>query len=167
MQKRWCIYWCLNMLRAPSCPSSGAQYKADNAYGVQHWPCCSRLEEKRWFGVHLLGLVSPIPTSAHRTTSSPRHQSQHVHTEPPLLLQPAAARPVLYTKGVVGFVLCSWWWALWCPKHVETPINTLSFLHLVGYLLTFMIQDAQSHEIKISDPLTLHFSILFIYYSSG
>jgi hypothetical protein len=33
-------------------------YKADNAHGVQHWSCCSRPEEKRWFGVHLLGLVS-------------------------------------------------------------------------------------------------------------
>jgi hypothetical protein len=41
---------------------------------------------------------------------------------------------VLYTIGVVGFVLFSWWWAWWCPKHVETPINTSSFLHLVGYL---------------------------------
>jgi hypothetical protein len=38
--------------------SSGEQYKADNAYGVQHWPCCSRLEEMRWFDVHLLGMVS-------------------------------------------------------------------------------------------------------------
>jgi hypothetical protein len=42
------------MFRASSCQSSGKQYKADNAYGVHHWPCCSRLEEKRWFGVHLL-----------------------------------------------------------------------------------------------------------------
>jgi hypothetical protein len=33
----------------------------------------------------------------------------------------------------------SWWWTWWCPKHVETPINTSSFLHLVGYLFTFMI----------------------------
>jgi hypothetical protein len=37
--------------------------QTDNAYGVQHWPCCSRLQEKRWFGVQwfgvqLLGLVS-------------------------------------------------------------------------------------------------------------
>jgi hypothetical protein len=46
------------MFRASSCPSSGEWYKTDNAYGIQHWPCCSRLEEKRWFGVHLLGLVS-------------------------------------------------------------------------------------------------------------
>jgi hypothetical protein len=44
---------------------------------------------------------------------------------------------VLYTIGVVGFVLFSWWWAWWCSKHVETPINTSSFLHLVGYLFTF------------------------------
>jgi hypothetical protein len=48
------------MLRASSCPSSGEQYKTDNAYGVQHWPCGSRLEEKRWFGVHLLGMVSRL-----------------------------------------------------------------------------------------------------------
>jgi hypothetical protein len=65
MQKRWCIYWCLKIFQASSCPSSGEQYKADNAYSVQHWPCCSRLLEKKWFGVHLLGLVS-------RLTSSPR-----------------------------------------------------------------------------------------------
>jgi hypothetical protein len=32
----------------------------NNAYGVQHWLCCSRLVEKRWFGVHLLGLVSRV-----------------------------------------------------------------------------------------------------------
>jgi hypothetical protein len=48
------------MFRALSCPSSGEQYKADNAYGVQHWPCCSRPVEKRWFGVYLLGLVSRL-----------------------------------------------------------------------------------------------------------
>jgi hypothetical protein len=53
----------------------------------------------------------------------------------------------LYTIGVVGFVLFSWWWAWWCPKHVKTPINTSSFLHLAGYLFIFMIQDARSHEI--------------------
>jgi hypothetical protein len=41
MQKRWCIYWCLNVFRASSCPSSGEQYKADNAYSVQPWPCSS------------------------------------------------------------------------------------------------------------------------------
>jgi hypothetical protein len=37
------------------------------------------------------------------------NHSQQVHTEPPLLLESAAARPVLYTIGVVGFVLFSWW----------------------------------------------------------
>jgi hypothetical protein len=43
---------------------------------------------------------------------------------------------VLYTIGVVGFVPFSWWWTWWCPKHVETPINTSSsasswlFIHL-------------------------------------
>jgi hypothetical protein len=31
-------------------------------------------------------------------------QSQQVHTEPPLLHESAAARPVLYTIGVVSFV---------------------------------------------------------------
>jgi hypothetical protein len=69
------------MFRASSCPSSGEWYKIDNAYGVQHWPCCSRLVEKRWFGVHLLGLVS-------------------TH----LLHESTAAQPVLYTIGVVGFI---------------------------------------------------------------
>jgi hypothetical protein len=64
-------------------------------------------------------------------------QSQQVHTEPPLLPQSTAARPVLYTIGVVGFVLFSWWWAWWCPKYFETPINTSSsasswlFIHLL------------------------------------
>jgi hypothetical protein len=130
--------------------------------------------------------ISPIPTSAHRTTSSPRvycstasavhhrrcrfctilvmmgmmmpetcwdtnkwNQSQQVHTEPPLLHESTAARPVLYTIGVVGFVPFSWWWAWWCPKHVETPINTSSsasswlFIHLHDSRCT------ASHEIKI------------------
>jgi hypothetical protein len=81
------------MFRTSSCPSSGEQYKPDNAYGVQHWPCCNRLKEKRWFCVHLLGLVSVVKPI--------------VHTEPPLLHEPTAARPVLYTIGVVGFVLFS------------------------------------------------------------
>jgi hypothetical protein len=54
------------MFRGSSCPSSGEEYKADNAYGVQHWPCCRRLEEKRWFGVHtepplllMMGMMIP------------------------------------------------------------------------------------------------------------
>jgi hypothetical protein len=34
------------------------------------------------------------------------------------------------------------------------PINTSSFLHLVGYLFTFMIQDARSHEIKTPFPIS-------------
>jgi hypothetical protein len=68
------------MLQASSCPSSGEWYKIDSAYGVQHRLCCRRLVEKRWFGVHLLGLVSP------------------------LLHESTAAQPVLYTIGVVGFV---------------------------------------------------------------
>jgi hypothetical protein len=42
---------------------------------------------------------------------------------------------MLYTTGAVDFVPFSWWWAWWCPKHVETPINTSSasswlFIHL-------------------------------------
>jgi hypothetical protein len=45
------------MFQASSFPSSGEWYKTDNAYGVQHWLSCSRLVEKRWFGVHLLGLI--------------------------------------------------------------------------------------------------------------
>jgi hypothetical protein len=73
-----------------------------------------------------------------RASSCPSrwNQSQQVHTEPPLLREATAARPVLYTIGVVGFVPFSWWWAWWCPKHVETPINTSSsasswlFIHL-------------------------------------
>jgi hypothetical protein len=51
------------MFRASSCPSSGEWYKTDNAYGVQNWPFCIRLVEKRWFGVHLLGLVSRLPSN--------------------------------------------------------------------------------------------------------
>jgi hypothetical protein len=64
------------------------------------------------------------------------NQSQQVHTEPPLLLESAASRPVLYTIGVVSFVLFCWWWAWWRPKHFETPVNKSSsassrlFIHL-------------------------------------
>jgi hypothetical protein len=78
---------------------------------------------------------TPINTSSFLYLVS-WNQSQQVHTEPPLLLESAAARPVLYTIGVVSFVLFSCWWAWWCPKHVETPINTSSsasswlFFHL-------------------------------------
>jgi hypothetical protein len=51
------------MYRASSCPSSGEWYKIDSACGVQHWLCCRRLVEKRWVGVHLLGMVKPFPTT--------------------------------------------------------------------------------------------------------
>jgi hypothetical protein len=47
------------MFRASSCPSSGKWYKTDHAYGVQHWPCCSIIVEKRWFGVLSIQLVYP------------------------------------------------------------------------------------------------------------
>jgi hypothetical protein len=52
-----------------------------------------------------------------------------------------AARPMLYIIGVVGFVPFSWWWAWWCPKYFETPINTSSsasswlFIHLHFYFV--------------------------------
>jgi hypothetical protein len=68
---------------------------------------------------------------------------------------------VLYTIGVVGFVPFSWWWAWWCPKHVETPINTSYFLHLVGYLFTLMIKDARLSEIK--NTIIVHYLILHLY----
>jgi hypothetical protein len=68
------------MFRASSCPSSGGQYKADNAYGVQH---CKII----------------FYSAAHHR--------------------------------LCRLWLFSWWWAWWCPKHVETPINTPSFLHLL------------------------------------
>jgi hypothetical protein len=45
--------------------------QTDNAYGVQHWPCCSRLVEKRWFGVHLLGLVKSIPAHHQENGTKP------------------------------------------------------------------------------------------------
>jgi hypothetical protein len=122
-------------------------------------------------------VVKPILTSAHRTTSSPRvccstasavhHRRCRLCTvllmmimttrvvkpfptsahQPPLLHESSATQPVLYTIGAVDFVPFSWWWAWWCPKYVETPINTSDLLHLVGYLFTFMIQDGRSHEI--------------------
>jgi hypothetical protein len=122
------------MFQASSCPSLGEQYKATTpmVYSTGRAEADSRRRGGSvcncwdWFHDH----------------------SQQLHTEPPLLLESAAARPVLYTIGVVGCVLFSWWWAWWCPKHVGTPINTSSFLHLVGYLFTFMIQDARSHEIS-------------------
>jgi hypothetical protein len=56
---------------------------------------------------------------------------------------------VLYTVGDLSALSCS-------PDdahndadtHVESPITSSSFLHLVGYFFTFMIQDARSYEIK-------------------
>jgi hypothetical protein len=71
MQKMMYLqYWCLNMFRASSCPSSGEWYKINSAYGVQHWPCCRRLVEKRWFGVHLLGMVSHVETPINTSSSA-------------------------------------------------------------------------------------------------
>jgi hypothetical protein len=74
-------------------------------------------------------MISPSPTSA------------------PHPLVRCSTASAVHHRRFVGFVLFSWWWAWWCPKHVESPIKT-SFLHLVGYFFTFMIQDARSHEIK-------------------
>jgi hypothetical protein len=88
-------------------------------------------------------VVKPIPTSAHRITSSPR-----------VYCSTASA---VHHRRFVGFVLFSWWWAWWCPKHVETPINTSSFLHLVVYLFTFKInfipslsKIKKSHGIRVN-----------------
>jgi hypothetical protein len=114
-------------------------------FTVQHWPCCSRLEKKRWFGVHLLWLVSLYSTGRAAADSRRRGGSVCICWD----WFHCTALAVLYTIGGVGFVLFSRWWAWWCPKHVETPINTSSFLHLVGYLFTFMIQYARSHDIQI------------------
>ena len=41
----------------------------------------------------------------------------------------------------------SWWWALWCPKHVEQAIRSaikIHQLHLVGILFPHIIDDARS-----------------------
>jgi hypothetical protein len=69
------------MFRSSSCPSLGEQYKADNTYGVQE----TRREE-----VVRCALVG-IGFTTSRLVVKP-------------ILESAAARPVLYTIGVVGFV---------------------------------------------------------------
>jgi hypothetical protein len=82
------------MFRASSCPSSGEQYKADNAYGVQHRPYCSRLEEKRWFGVKQDVFIGVSTCFGHH-----RAHHQEKSTKP--------TTPMVYSTGVVGFVLFS------------------------------------------------------------
>jgi hypothetical protein len=85
--------------------------------------------------------VSGIIMSIIRRMAQSWNQSQQVHTEPPLLHESTAARPVLYTIGVVCFVPFSWW----CPKHVETPISTSSsasswlFIHLKNWNISFSL----------------------------
>jgi hypothetical protein len=69
------------MFRASSCPSSGEWYKTDNAYGVQHWPCCCRLVEKRGFGVNLLGLVSTNPNKCNKALSFLYHSPDDGHDD--------------------------------------------------------------------------------------
>jgi hypothetical protein len=83
--------------------------------------------------------VKPFPTSAH---------------QPPLLHESSATQPVLYTIGAVDFIPLSWWWAWWCPKHVETPINTSYFLHLVGYLFTFMSTKVFLSDLSLSSTVS-------------
>jgi hypothetical protein len=79
-----------------------------------------------------------------------------VHTEPPLLHESSATQPVLYTTGAVDFVPFSWWWTCWCPKHVETPINTSSsasswlFIHLQCALWYDLARDEAGYQIKVT-----------------
>jgi hypothetical protein len=61
------------------------------AYGVQHWPCCNRLEM-----VFVGGGFTTRETIP-----------KQVHTELPHLLQSVAARPVLYTVGDLSALSCS------------------------------------------------------------
>jgi hypothetical protein len=67
--------------------------RTDNTYGVQHWPCCSRLEEKRWFGMHLLGLVSRLDVFIGVSKCFGHHHAHHQEngTKP--------TTPMVYSTG--------------------------------------------------------------------
>jgi hypothetical protein len=67
---------------------------------------------------------------------------------------------VLYTTGIVSFIPFSWWWAWWCPKHGETPINTSSsasswlFIHLHLLIKPYKLQLSQT--LKQEDMVIQH-----------
>ena len=63
-----------------------------------------------------------------------------------------------------------WWWAKYCPKHVELILQiNKSLLHLVGSsVLLYLIDDARSNKNQLLDVqvfLILNFPRIFIYHN--
>jgi hypothetical protein len=101
------------MFRASSCPSSGEWYETDNAYGLQHLPCCSRLVEKRW-------LVCTC------------WNSFHMYVSMCVCVCMCVCGVCVYVCACVCVNVCVYV-CVWCvrvcmctcgSKHVEAPINT-------------------------------------------
>jgi len=94
-----CSYCLLNMFLAPLCPSSGTQeyYTVVAACGIL---CCGfQVAGMVWswgLCVRFAGCCSNLKTAAWNTTGS----------------------------NHCIILLSSWWWAQWCPKHVEQAIRS-------------------------------------------
>jgi hypothetical protein len=100
------------MFRAPICPSSGVQI-VTSAFGDQPWKAA-------W--------------NVYRWAAGCVHCSEDVVPSSPALLDPGGF-PGLVTKCGSHY-LYSWWWACWCPKHVE-PIN---FIYCRIWLVLYLSQ---------------------------
>jgi hypothetical protein len=92
----YCRSYCLiNMFRAPLCPSSGAREYYTSGCCLWYlvlWFSICRKQPANW--THNPQLHT-IPT-----TWKPRHQIPQAETT-----------CIIFSS--------SWWWALWCPKHVD------------------------------------------------
>ena len=112
----YCRSYCLlNMFRAPICSSSGAQeyYTVVAACGIS---CCGfQVAGLVWswgLCVRFVGCCSILQTVTHN---------------PQLHTRPATWKTTAWnTTGSNHCIilLSSWWWAYWCPKHVEQAIRS-------------------------------------------
>jgi hypothetical protein len=103
---------------------------------------------KKFIYAHLLGLVSPIPTSAHRTTSSPR-------------VCCSTASAVHHRR----FRLCTLllMMSMMMPESCSDTNKYTIFLHPVGYLFTFIDTFYLYHNFNL---FTWRIFIIFINYQN-
>jgi hypothetical protein len=50
------------------------------------------------------------------------------------------------TKAAAAVQKCSWWWAKYCPKHVEQRLNNKRFYNRVCIRLVILFEDLKMHE---------------------
>ena len=112
----YCRSHCLlNMFRASLCPSSGAQeyYTVVAACGIS---CCGF--SSSWSGVELRVMCLVCRMLQHPAN---RTHNPQLHTRP--ATWKTTARNTTRSNHCI-MLLSSWWWAYWCPKHVDQAIRS-------------------------------------------